>query len=788
LNEKLEQVERYVATEGKEGIGRLIVTLPPRHGKSEKVSIRFPAWFLGRNPDKKVVQVSYGAELAEDFSRQVRSVIEGPEFQVIFGKTSLRALTEDGAAVSVDPERRKLQSWDIGGRRGGLTAVGVGGALTGRGADLLIIDDPIKNSEEADSEVMRDKVWDFYTSVAYTRLHKGAAVIVMCTRWHEDDLVGRILEQNPGNWTVINLPAFAEDNDPLKRPVGEPLWPERFDAVALNDTKSVLTPRQWNALYQQRPTSAEGDVFQEGWFRYGRLPHPDEITRGIQIWDTALTEKEESDYSACVTAYVTKDGLFIADVYRAHLNFPDLKQKMYNLHEHWSNHFPISRVMIEDRVSGTSVLQALRKESALPVMPLDPLTEIGKSKLQRAQAASGYVQAGRVILREGAPYLGDFMHEILSFPRGKHDDMCLVPGTMVETSKGPKTIEDILPGELVSTRRGLRRVVAAGMTNPSAHVITASLSDGTSLTGTPNHPVWVEGAGFTRLDSLVYGDIMFTCKNKKLKSSNWMGCASAATRTVLVSITGGISRFTKRIKGLFSTYIDTFGKKKMDRSPRVITSTIQMKTPSTMISQIWSALHLPSTGGATGERQKECSDTWNPSGLQQASGTEQKQEKGGTGNMADSAGREERGLGPSAPYAKKNSLPSFPGQNFAPEPAAQKTVDKAVKMTKSVLASIARRLSPEAASERQDTAPVFVVGLREEERRSPVYSLAVEGAPEYFANGVLTHNCDALVYAILQTQGGGKSKKRAASLRDRYGFLGRPADRHSKILGAGWGL
>ena len=423
LCEELEQIERYVATEGKEGNGRLVVTMPPRHGKSLHVSWFFPAWFLGRNPEKRVMICSHGAELAEGFSGKVRNLVEVTEYKKLFGDMA----TKDAipAPVRVDEQTRSKQAWDIGGHYGGVFAAGVGVPITGRGADVLIIDDPIKNREEADSDKVRESIKDWFTSTAYTRLQPGGAVIIMMTRWHEDDLIGWVLSEKneEKNWKLLNLPAIAEDGDAFRQP-GEALWPDWWSAERLEkEYKTLLPPRDWNAMFQQRPSSEEGDVFLKDWFVYDSLPEKDEITYALQVWDCALTEKDEGDYSAGVTMFVTRSGVFVADIVRGHWNFPTLKAKMFEQYELWSRHFRISRVCIENRVAGQSMVQSLRKESSLPIIPMEPESRLGRSKRLRAEAVAGYVQSGRVIFRKGAAWLHDFEHEMLSFPHGKHDDM-----------------------------------------------------------------------------------------------------------------------------------------------------------------------------------------------------------------------------------------------------------------------------------------------------------------------------------------------------------------------------
>lgn len=417
LNEKLQAVERYIKSDGADGIGRLLVTMPPRHGKSEKVSVRFPGWFLGRNPDKRVIIASYGAELAEEWSQKVRNLMESDEYRALFGDKSIL-----DKPILIDKESRKVQAWNLKNYQGGLVAAGVGGSITGRGAHLFVIDDAIKDREEADSETIRRKIKDWYTSVARTRLMKGGAIVVMMTRWHEDDLIGWLLETQKEKWTLLNLPAIAEDTDLFRKP-GEALWPQMFDLKALQEIKEDIGRRDWTSLYQQQPTEDDGDVFQKDWFVYGKMPNKEDISKAFQVWDTAFTEKREGDYSACCTFFVTRDGLFLADVYRAHLGLPQLKEMMKMKWSQWNDYFRISRIFVENKGSGLSVMQSLKKETHLPLIALEPDSFLGKDKRARAEAASGYLQAGRVVFKTGAPWLSDFENELLRFPRGRNDDM-----------------------------------------------------------------------------------------------------------------------------------------------------------------------------------------------------------------------------------------------------------------------------------------------------------------------------------------------------------------------------
>ena len=238
---KLEAVERGE-------IDRLMIFMPPRHGKSELASKRFPAWCLGRKPSRQIIAASYNSDLANDFGRNVRNIVAEPEFGQVFPTVSL----------APDSQAANRMNTNHGGA---YVAAGVGTAVTGRGAHIALIDDPFKDREEADSERRREVVWDWYRSTLYTRLMPGGAVIIILTRWHEDDLAGRLLEQEPEQWDVLSLPALDRD--------GKALWPEWYDEQALLRIKNTIGPREWSALYQQQPQPDDGTFFKREWFDGG---------------------------------------------------------------------------------------------------------------------------------------------------------------------------------------------------------------------------------------------------------------------------------------------------------------------------------------------------------------------------------------------------------------------------------------------------------------------------------------------------------------------------------------
>jgi predicted phage terminase large subunit-like protein len=342
--------------------------------------------------------------------------------------------------VQVDKNNQSAESWGIDGHRGGVTAAGVGGPITGKGARIAIIDDPVKNAEEANSEVMREKVWEWYQSTLYTRLTPDGRIIVVMTRWHEDDLVGRLLKKEKEEieagthvgerWTIINFPALAEEDDYLGRRLGEPLWPEfGFDASRLEQIKSDVGSYVFNALYQQRPSAAGGTIFKREHFRYFReelihsIPYfivGDKRYDKMKCWcfqtvDTANSEKTINDYFVVSTWYVTPDSdLLLYDVYRTHITGPDQKPLMKEMAYRYRPRFQA----IEDKTFGTNLIQECKREG-LSIRPI----KVDKDKVTRSLVIAARYEVGKVWHRENLPNLTDVEDELLSFPRGKHDDI-----------------------------------------------------------------------------------------------------------------------------------------------------------------------------------------------------------------------------------------------------------------------------------------------------------------------------------------------------------------------------
>lgn len=377
----------------------MILTMPPRHGKSMSVTETFPAWFLGRNPDKRVIEVSYSDSLARNFGDKCRRKIE--EFGLeIFG-------------VELDRRRIDKSDWGIEGHVGGMVAAGIGGSITGKGADLLIIDDPIKNRLEANSKTYRERVWSEWQSTLATRLHPGGRVVVVLTRWHEDDLAGRLIAAEPGRWKILNLPAIADEEDPLGREPGKALWPARYDEKALARVKVTVGSRDWEALYQGRPSPAEGEVWKRDWWQYYRQApaHFDEV---IQSWDCAFKDTNKSDYVVGQVWGRKGANKYLLDQVRARMDIVATMQAMTVLSAKW----PKARAkLVEDKANGTAVIRMLKNK--IPgLIAFNP----DGGKEVRAQAVAPDIEAGNVFLPENAPWVHDFVAECAAFPSGAHDD------------------------------------------------------------------------------------------------------------------------------------------------------------------------------------------------------------------------------------------------------------------------------------------------------------------------------------------------------------------------------
>jgi predicted phage terminase large subunit-like protein len=459
---RLERFSRDVE-EGKSP--RLMLLMPPRHGKSELASRMFPAWHLGRCPDHEIIACSYNVSLAMSFSRKVKEVLQDPVYQAIFD-------------TRLHPDFQAAEEWGVQGHRGGYVAAGVGGGITGKGAHVLVIDDPIKNAEEADSADLREKLWDWYGSTAYTRLAPGGGVLVIQTWWHDDDLAGKLqlamADDEADQFEVVKYPAIAEadewldpttdeivriahsdprllpgpDDDLVEtshaemlraiaraagagydpatmkflRPRGEALHPARYDVLKLNRIKKTLPVRFWSALYQQNPVPDDGNYFTKDMFRRGKLPPASECY--VQIaWDFAISEKTHNDYTVgTVTLLDSDDMLWVADRVKFRSADADfIVKSIVRLSRKWYS--PSQILGCEDgqiyRALSALLSRELKKERVFPSLQLlKPITD----KQARGRTLQGRMQQGLVTYTDQGDWYDDHRATLLRFPSGVHDD------------------------------------------------------------------------------------------------------------------------------------------------------------------------------------------------------------------------------------------------------------------------------------------------------------------------------------------------------------------------------
>ena len=390
---------------------RLIINMPPRHTKSEFASYLFPAWFLGMYPEKKVIQTAHTAELAVGFGRKVRNLIQSEDFQKVF------------TGVNLSADSKAAGRWNTN-KRGDYFAIGVGGAVTGKGADILIIDDPHSEQDAAtgayNPEVF-DKVYEWYTSGPRQRLQPGGAIILVMTRWSKRDLTGQIIKnsiQRDGSaeWEVIELPAILDS--------GNPLWPEFWGLEELNSLKAELPISKWTAQYQQDPTSEEGALIKREWWKEWEKEDPPPCEAIIQSWDTAFLKTQRADYSACTTWGVfyhpddngtDRANLILLHAFKDKLEFPELKKAAHEAYWEWEP----DQMIVEAKAAGSPLIFELRA-MGIPVTEFTPSR--GQDKIARVNAITDLFASG-VVWTPSKRWAEEVIEECASFPSGDHDDL-----------------------------------------------------------------------------------------------------------------------------------------------------------------------------------------------------------------------------------------------------------------------------------------------------------------------------------------------------------------------------
>jgi len=433
LAEKLEAVERG-------DIKRLIVTMPPRHGKSELVSIQFPPWIIGKNKDRNIIQASYASDLAMDFGRQVRNQIADPHYQNLFDVT----LAEDSKAKG---------KWNTNGR-GAYNAVGIGGAVTGKGADFLIIDDYCKNRQDAESSVIRESTYEWYTSTARTRLSPDGAIIILATRWHDDDLIGRILKKpDADKWEVINLPAIAIEDEQFRKQ-GEALWADHFTLDSLKEIKADIGTYDWSSLYQCSPLDADSQEFKKEMFQY---KEPNQIPDDTKCWitiDPAVKEHDSADYTGIIINRVDLENNWYIKSQHERINSAKLIDKIFEL---WRKERP-EAIGIEETTYYDAVYPFLKlemiKRNIFPI--IYGLKHHGTKKETRIRGLIPRYEGKKIFHLVGQ--CDALEEEELRFPKGINDDILDALAYQEQICKPPvaeKTyIEDAIERMSINSRTG----------------------------------------------------------------------------------------------------------------------------------------------------------------------------------------------------------------------------------------------------------------------------------------------------------------------------------------------
>jgi predicted phage terminase large subunit-like protein len=412
---------------------RLIITLPPRHLKSHAVSIAFIAWYLGHHPSRHVISVCYGQDLASRFARECRTLMESEFYKAVF-RTRLA-----GRKVVDD-----FTTTELGTRM----ATSVGGVLTGRGGDILVIDDALK-PDEALSETRRNAVNEWYDNTLLSRLNDKAngAIVIIMQRLHQDDLIGHVLEQE--DWDILSFPAIAEEDERhfirnvfgeriVRRQAGEALHPARESLETLSKMRQVMGEYTFVSQYQQNPMPKDGFLVKRAWFKTyvpGEQPRSSWV---VQSWDTASKTGELNDYSVCTTWLVHNRNFYLLDVFRKRLNYPDLKRAIMQLAEQ----FKARAVVIEDKASGTAVIQDLQEAGLFSVKAYEPPT--GTDKVMRLHLQTPVIENGRVYLPTSAPWLADFLTEVTGFPGSKYDDQVDSMTQALAHLAAPSTAEKLM--------------------------------------------------------------------------------------------------------------------------------------------------------------------------------------------------------------------------------------------------------------------------------------------------------------------------------------------------------
>lgn len=733
-----DELDRFLQDVADKKSPRLIITMPPRSGKSELVSRRFPAFALGRNPELQIIATSYSSDLSQRFNRDVQRVIDDEKYFDLFPNTRL-----SNSRVRTDSRGSYIRTSDlfeIVGHAGAYRSCGVGGGITGQGADILIIDDPIKDRAQAGSKTIRDSIWDWYTSTAYTRLSPGGGVIVMATRWHTDDLIGRLIQRmgEGDTFRIVNYPAIAE-HDELHRKAGEALHPERYPLSTLQQIKKTIGSRDWEALYQQHPVPDGGALFKLEWFRrWTASSLPPEFDHTLMSWDMTFKDSKNSDYVVGQVWGKKGPNFYLLDQVRGQWDFVKTKEMVRVLAHKWPR---VVRKLVEDKANGSAVISEL-KSTVSGFVPITPT----ESKEARASSVTPYFEAGNVFIPEdsAAPWVPHYVSELLEFPAGSHDDQCFVAGTKVATLFGDKPIEKIKAGEMVLTPFGLKRVLFSGKTG------TRNVISKFGVTATPDHPFITRDAEIKAFQTveeeecikLKYRNLINPILQRRLRSTalpivSW-------DRGSITLASPPRTKAGKLRKGSMWLYGNSsLGKLCL----KGFISIIRTATLSITNLAILSVYHGMNTARKLITKLKGSKNILTRCGRLQVHGIEAKKEEVGIASML------KKGFRPFINVSVRFVAP-FLRQKVQTEGSAQESVKlntdgitSATQSQKNVKSVVKSSLLSRVEAENPELHALEPVAVSSG-GIEPVYNLCVSDVHMFFANGVLVHNCDATTQAL----------------------------------------
>lgn len=714
---------------------------------SELASRRFPAYALGRYPDLSVISTSYAADLSSRMNRDVQRVIDSPEYRELFPETALYG--KNIRTVGNGSYLRNSDIFEVVGHAGCYRSAGVGGGITGMGGHIVIVDDPFKDRASADSPTIRQNVWDWYTSTLYTRLAPGGGVLVINTRWHMADLSGRLLEASArgegDHWRVVNFPAIATEDEPHRR-AGEALHPERYPLEQLLAIKKALGTRDWEALYQQRPTPDGGNIFKAEWLRFW-LPKdlPEQFDQLLISWDMTFKDGDDTDFVVGQVWGRKGADRYLLDQVRRRMGFTDTVAAFRALAAKWPG---ATRKLVEDKANGPAVIDAL-KHAVPGIIPVEP----DGSKTARAHAVTTFFEAGNVLIPhpEHCPWAREYVAELTQFPGAPHDDQCFAAGTLVATLRGGIPIEKVKEGDFVVTPQGFRRVLFAGKTGESVLLYRHGIF------ATANHPFMKTSGEVCKFAEIEKSELVHMTIRELLvwifrKELNLMASPMPSWQggnTILVSQKQ--TQVGKIRRGFMSLFGNTTVARKSLKGMRFIT---KMVIHITTILTTLSVYHVVNTAKRLSKTKKNAVSTLKKYALLLLSGTGAKKAVHGIESKAGRHTQKESILSMFVSTAARRIKRAI-REKTASVPIIVKsngdiTMNTSLPRVCANGAANRSHTRPEPAEKTKyvNSAASLAAQATSTPNAVPVYNLTVEGEHLYFANGVLVHNCDATTQAL----------------------------------------